>query len=183
MEKHRRVQQILTVADGYRAAGGSTPYEQDQLNIALEREIASIWQSDEVAREKPTPVDEAERGTLIVETVLWTAVPQFLRKLNATMVAHLGPTKELPLDAAPIKFASWMGGDRDGNGFVTPNVTREVCLMKRMKAANLFRSDLQRLQGEVSITHGSKELMELIGSTDVDVREPYRAFLKKVCVL
>jgi phosphoenolpyruvate carboxylase len=182
LEKHRKVQQILTVADGYRAAGRASPYEQDQLNAALEREIASIWQSDEVARLKPTPQDEAERGTLVVETVLWTAVPQFLRKLNATMTAHLG--KGLPLDAAPIKFASWMGGDRDGNGFVTPNVTREVCLMKRMKAANLFKSDLTRLRSELSITHGSQELMDLIGTSEGAVREPYRAFLDTVrCIV
>lgn len=178
LEKHRRVQKILTTADAYSAAGRATPFEQQQLNNALEREIASIWQSDEVARTKPTPQDEAERGTLVVETVLWTAVPMFLRKLDATMKAHLG--KGLPLDAVPIKFASWMGGDRDGNAFVTPNVTREVCLMKRMKAANLFRADLKRLQAELSITHCSQEISDIVGD---GVREPYRRYLDLVSAL
>lgn len=177
LDKHRRVQGILTTADGYRAVGRTTEYEQQELNQSLEREIASIWQSDEVAREKPTPQDEAERGTLVVETVLWKSVPKFFRKLSATMNTHLG--KGLPLDASPIKFASWMGGDRDGNGFVTPNVTREVCFMKRMKAANLFKSDLQRLYGELSIRHCSKEMEDIVGT---GVREPYRVFLKKVCL-
>jgi phosphoenolpyruvate carboxylase len=175
LEKHRRVQKILTIADEYRASGRGTPYEQQELNHAMEREIASIWQSDEVAREKPTPQDEAERGTLVVETVLWTAVPSFLRKLDATMKAHLG--KRLPLDAIPIKFASWMGGDRDGNSFVTPNVTREVCLMKRMKAAKLFQADLTRLRADLSIVHCSREMTDIIGD---GVREPYRKFLDMV---
>jgi phosphoenolpyruvate carboxylase len=175
IEKQRRVQQILTTADGYRSSDRTKPYVQQELNDSLEREISSIWQSDEVSRVKPTPQDEAQRGTLVVETVLWKAVPQFLRKLNATMEAHLG--KGLPLESAPIKFASWMGGDRDGNGFVTPNVTREVCLMNRVKAANLFMNDLGRLKSELSITHCSDEMEKFIGS---GVREPYRVFLTKV---
>ena len=53
---------------------------------------------------------EAERSTLVIETVLWNSVPSFLRKLNVTMKSELGPEYSLPLDAAPIKFASWMGG-------------------------------------------------------------------------
>jgi phosphoenolpyruvate carboxylase len=176
LDKHRRVQSILTKADALQASSrGPTPYEQEQLNRALEREIASIWQSDEVARSKPTPQDEAERGTLVVETVLWSAVPSFLRKLDATMKTHLG--KGLPLDAAPIKISSWMGGDRDGNSFVTPNVTREVCWMKRNKAALLFREDLKLLRAELSIGHCSQEMIDIIGT---GVREPYRVFLTKV---
>jgi phosphoenolpyruvate carboxylase len=176
LDKHRRVQSILTKADALQAsARGPTPYEQEQLNRALEREIASIWQSDEVARAKPTPQDEAERGTLVVETVLWTAVPSFLRKLDATMKVHLG--KGLPLDAAPIKISSWMGGDRDGNSFVTPNVTREVCWMKRIKAARLFQEELAILRAELSIGHCSQEMVDVIGP---GIREPYRVFLTKV---
>lgn len=164
----------MTKADGYRKAGRTTPYQESQLNDALHREISSIWQSDEVSRIKPTPQFEAERGGLVIETVLWEAVPQFLRKLDATMKDSLG--KGLPLDCAPIRFASWMGGDRDGNPNVTPDVTREVCLMKRYRAAELFEKDIQRLQNELSITNCSDELRALVG----DVREPYREYLAPV---
>ena len=172
LDKQHRVQLILTQADALR--GRTTPYQQDQLNQALEREIAALWQSDEVARSKPSPQEEAERGTLVVETVLWDAVPVFLRKLNATMMAHLGSDRGLPLDAAPIKFASWMGGDRDGNPNVTQQVTREVCLTKRVKAATLFQRDLIRLKGELSITKCSDELWARVNPA---AREPYRDFL------
>lgn len=172
LDKKQRVEQILTQADLYRDIGRTTPYQQDELNDALHREIASMWQSDEVSRAKPTPVDEAERGTMVVETVLWEAVPQFLRRLDATMEASLG--KGLPLESAPIRFASWMGGDRDGNPNVTADVTREVCLAKRSKAASMFSKDVAKLHSELSITNCSDELRAVVGTSP----EPYRALLQ-----
>mmetsp|Transcript_14998 Transcript_14998/g.21224 ORF Transcript_14998/g.21224 Transcript_14998/m.21224 type:complete len:999 (-) Transcript_14998:129-3125(-) len=173
LDKQRRVQSLLTLADRYRTSGAATPYKQAELNDALYREISSIWLSDEVAREKPTPQNEAARGTLVVETVLWETLPQFLRKLNATLVDTIG--KKLPLDAAPLKFASWMGGDRDGNPNVTSTVTREVCLTNRITAATLLHRDLITLESELSITNCSQELRDIVGD---DEREPYRCFLE-----
>lgn len=174
LNKKRRIHEILAQADGYRMTGRTTTYQQAQLNDALNREIASIWQSDEVSRKKPTPQDEAERGTLVVETVLWEAVPSFLRKLDATMEAYLG--KGLPLKSAPIRFSSWMGGDRDGNPNVTADVTREVCLRKRLKGASLFAKDIKTLANALSITNCSEEMRAVVG----DAREPYRAYLATV---
>lgn len=177
LNKKRRIQEILTQADRYRMMGRTTPYQQQALDDALNREISSIWQSDEVSRVKPTPQDEAERGTLVVETVLWEAVPQFLRKLDATMTEALG--KGLPLESAPIRFSSWMGGDRDGNPNVTPDVTREVCLKKRLKGAKLFSKDIEKLASSLSLTNCSDEMRAVVG----DAREPYRAYLTSVSCL
>jgi phosphoenolpyruvate carboxylase len=112
LDKHRRVQYLLTNADELRSKTTSTPYHRNLVNSALKREIALIWQSDELSRAKPTVQEEAERGTLVVETVLWETVPSFFRKLSATMEDVLGKEYILPLDATPFKFSSWMGGDR-----------------------------------------------------------------------
>ena len=112
LEKHGRVQTVLLEADRIRQSG--TPYERKELDDALRREIASIWQTDEVSRVKPSPQSEAEKGTLVIETVLWEVLPNFLRKLDATMRDRMGGEYGLPLKASPFKFASWMGGDRDG---------------------------------------------------------------------
>jgi len=173
LEKKRRIQKILSQADLYRTTGGASTYLKSQLDNALYREISSIWLSDEVSRVKPTPEKEAEKGTLVLETVIWEALPQWMRKLDATAKEFLG--RGLPLDAAPVRFASWMGGDRDGNPNVKPDTTREVCLRNRLKAAKLFGKDLQQLESELSITTCSDELRSVVG---IDAREPYRALLR-----
>lgn len=177
LDKKRRIQDILTQADWCRDVG-STAFAVQQLDDALSREIGSIWLSDEVSRLKPTPQTEAQKGTLVVETVLWETVPQFLRKLDATLKEFLGPNKGLPLEAAPIRFASWMGGDRDGNPNVQPNTTREVCWSNRSKAATLLAQDLRQLERELSITTCSNELRKALPDTQASEREPYRAFLR-----
>lgn len=56
--------------------------------------------------------EEARGGLAVVENVLWASVPKFLRKLNDVVKSECG--EALPLEIAPIKMASWMGGDRDG---------------------------------------------------------------------
>lgn len=109
LDKHRRIQLMLTKADELRSKGAVTNFEKKSVNDNLKREIALIWQSDELYRQKPSVQEEAERGTLVVEAVLWKALPSFLRKLDATMVDNLGEQYNLPLDAAPFKFSSWMG--------------------------------------------------------------------------
>lgn len=112
LDKHRRIQYLLTKGDDMRAKGVVTKFQKKKVDDALKREIWLMWQSDELSRRKPSVQEEAERGTLVVETVLWEALPNFLRKLDATMIDTLGEEYNLPLEAAPFKFSSWMGGDR-----------------------------------------------------------------------
>lgn len=85
--------------------------------------------------------------------------------------------KKFPVDVAPIKFASWIGGDRDGNPNCTPEVTREVITHQRLRAAKLFLNDLNELYSELAISSRfSKELEELAASVTKsdDAREKYR---------
>ena len=112
LDKHRRIQYLLTEADERRAKGVITKFQKKELDDAMKREIWLIWQSDELSRRKSSVQEEAERGTLVIETVLWEALPSFLRKLDATMTDTLGEKYGLPLEAAPFKMSSWMGGDR-----------------------------------------------------------------------
>ena len=170
LAKHQRVRNILESFD----RPDHTPYEIRQLNRQLHSEIASIWESDELRRSKPTPVEEAMGGLNIVENVLWHAVPSFLRKLDDVSQMELG--KPLPLSVAPIRLASWMGGDRDGNPNVTPSITSEVCSLSRSTAARLFLSDIRTLHQELSVRSASPELLQYAGGA----REPYRYVLKEL---
>eukprot|EP00578_Thalassiosira_sp_NH16_P026819 CAMPEP_0181095118 /NCGR_PEP_ID=MMETSP1071-20121207/10353_1 /TAXON_ID=35127 /ORGANISM="Thalassiosira sp., Strain NH16" /LENGTH=1026 /DNA_ID=CAMNT_0023177487 /DNA_START=142 /DNA_END=3222 /DNA_ORIENTATION=+ len=183
LEKHGRVQRILNDADSIRETG--TPYKKGLLDDALRREIASIWQTDEVSRVKPSPQSEAERGTLVIETVLWESLPGFLRRLDATMKDAMGERHGLPLTASPFKFASWMGGDRDGNPNVTPDVTREVCLVNRIKAARLLEGDVRELMSLISGNPPRKsfdsEAMDRVRErSGAESRAPFRSYLHPV---
>ena len=167
LQKHQRIKEILEAMD----RTDLIPYDLQQLSKQLQSEIASIWESDELRRSKPTPVDEARSGLAIVEEVLWHAVPQFLRKLDDVAQRELG--RPLPLDIAPLKLASWMGGDRDGNPNVTPEITLEVSVLSRLLAAKLFRKDIVSLKEQLSLKSGSAELRAATNNA----REPYRALL------
>jgi phosphoenolpyruvate carboxylase len=146
--------------------------ERQRVEQRLEQLIAQAWHSDVIRKQRPTPLDEAKWGFAVVENSLWHAVPEFLRQFDEKLVQHLG--ENLPLDATPVKFTSWMGGDRDGNPFVTSEITREVMLLSRWKAADLFLGDIQELVSELSMVKCNDQVRELAG----DEHEPYRAILK-----
>jgi len=141
----------------------------------LEQLIAQGWHSDVIRKQRPTPLDEAKWGFAVVENSLWQAVPEFLRELNESVKEYLD--EGLPIDARPVHFSSWMGGDRDGNPFVTHSITREVMLLSRWKAADLYLGDINELVAELSMTKCNDALRALAGEEE---HEPYRAVLKRV---
>lgn len=151
-----------------------TPGERQQVRERLRRLIAEAWHTEEIRRTRPTPVDEAKWGFAVIEHSLWQAIPNHLRKVDKSL--HDATGLRLPLEAAPIRFASWMGGDRDGNPNVTAAVTREVLLLARWMAADLFLRDIDALAAELSMQHASSALRERVG----DSAEPYRAVLKQL---
>ncbi|ONK66264.1 uncharacterized protein A4U43_C06F5910 [Asparagus officinalis] len=133
--------------------------DREMLIEDLKREVTSLWQTDELRRHKPTPVDEARAGLHIVEQTLWQAVPHYLRRVSAALKKHTG--RPLPLTATPIKFGSWMGGDRDGNPNVTSKVTRDVSLLSRWMAVDLYIREVDNLRFELSMNRCSDKLAGL----------------------
>ncbi|WP_122448450.1 phosphoenolpyruvate carboxylase [Pseudomonas viridiflava] len=148
--------------------------ERAQITSRLQRLIAEAWHTEEIRRIRPTPVDEAKWGFAVIEHSLWHAIPNYLRK--ADHVLHAATGLHLPLESAPIRFASWMGGDRDGNPNVTAAVTREVLLLARWMAADLYLRDVDNLAAELSMQQASDALRASVG----DSAEPYRAELKRL---
>ena len=146
--------------------------EREKVETRIADLIAQAWHTEEIRSERPTPVDEARWGFSVIENSLWEAVPDFLRELDDRLQKDYSVS--LPLDAAPVQFSSWMGGDPDGNPFVTSKVTEQVLLLARKRAAKLFTMDLDRLQVELSMFDCNEELRNLVG----DVNEPYRALLR-----
>ncbi len=148
------------------------PFEQDKLRGRLRRIIEEIWSTNEVRDERPTAVDEARWGFAVIENSLWQAVPEFLRHLDRLCSRRLG--QNLPTECRPFRFYSWMGGDRDGNPNVTHAVTREVLLLGRWMAAELYLRDIVSLGGDLSMSAASPELLAQLPG---DSSTPYRDLL------
>jgi phosphoenolpyruvate carboxylase len=151
------------------------PWQRDNAREDLRRIISSIWGSSEIRRNQPTPQQEAAGGNAVLESVLWDAVPAYLRKLDSQ--CRLTLNRRLPVDCTPITFASWIGGDRDGNPNVTPEVTMEVVLQQRVRAARLFMNDLYGLLTELTIASRFSPAMEELAASiknSPHEREKYR---------
>lgn len=149
-----------------------TPPETYRIQRRLMQLIALAWHTNEIRVARPTPIDEAKWGIAIIENSLWKAVPDFCREINFQLEKHFGVQYNVEL--APVRLSSWMGGDRDGNPFVTAEVTRKVLWMNRWKAADLFLKDISDLAEELSITQCTPEYRAKYG----DHVEPYRTVVK-----
>jgi phosphoenolpyruvate carboxylase len=153
-------------------SGNISERESKRVKERIADLISQAWHTEEIRTVRPTPVDEARWGFSVIENSLWEAVPEFLRELDDYL--HTNFDTALPLNAKPVQFSSWMGGDRDGNPFVTSSLTQEVLLRARRRAAILFRDDLDQLYSELSMNQCNLALREQVG----DVKEPYREILK-----
>ena len=147
-------------------------HQRKQVERRIAELISQAWHSDEIRSSRPTPVDEAQWGFSVIESSLWYAVPDFIRKLDHQLESHF--SINLPVNSVPVKLASWMGGDRDGNPFVTSKVTQEVLLLARKRAAALFESDISQLYVELSMLECNQALRDYVGK---EAREPYRALM------
>ncbi|WP_412057528.1 phosphoenolpyruvate carboxylase [Bartonella sp. DGB2] len=150
--------------------------EHQILFDRLRQLIAQAWHTNEIRQQRPSPLDEAKWGFAVVENSLWEGVPRYLRTLNKQLYDHFQYT--LPIDSAPIRFITWMGGDRDGNPSVTAGITRRTLFLSRWKAIDLFLQDIQTLISELSMTNCSDALQALVGETGRT--EPYRFILKQL---
>ncbi len=169
-QKYHRIAALLDRRDH----PGLSDRDKAGLEQALRREIVAIWESDEIRREQPTPLDEARSGLVVIEQSIWNVLPGVLRDLDAALETYCG--QGLSLDAAPIRFGSWIGGDRDGNPNVTPEITRRVCLMARSMAADLYWREIDELRRELSMVRAN----DMVNQLARNAHEPYRVLLRQL---
>src|SRR4051795_6409787 len=183
IDKLRRVAALLAEPDSARRTR------------RLEEAVELLWLTDEIRIEPPEPTDEARNVVYYLEGLSGGALPDVLEELRDRLVP-LG--LELPPDVRPLRFGSWVGGDRDGNPHVTPATTREVLTLQAVHGTRLLRTLVDRLRRELSVSDHvssvSDELTERIGLVlpglpEVEPRyrrlnaeEPYRLFLTCVHV-
>ncbi|MBN9601927.1 MAG: phosphoenolpyruvate carboxylase [Afipia felis] len=144
----------------------------------LRRCVLTLWQTNLLRRSKLTVLDEVQNGLSFYDYTFLKQLPLLLNLLEDRLGAD-ADGKEL---ASFLKMGSWIGGDRDGNPFVTADVLRGTLQMQCERVLNFYLDELQKLYGELSlardIVHASEELLALNGrSPPVSAhrdREPYR---------
>ncbi|MFN2456089.1 MAG: phosphoenolpyruvate carboxylase [Pyrinomonadaceae bacterium] len=134
---------------------------------AMAREITALWQTDEIRRRQPTVTDEIKMGLDYFPTVIVNTLPQ----VYTEMASAFNETYNLDWQAqqlpAVIRFGSWIGGDRDGNPYVTAGTTREALLMARHTILDYYIEALDRLQEQLSSSvHQANVAAQLRASLD-----------------
>ena len=100
--------------------------------------------------------DEMRQGLSYFHETIFSSLPVFQRRID-TALKNIGQPM-LPLEHNLFHFGSWMGGDRDGNPFVTPETTREVVITARLSAVNLYFQQMEQLMFDLSTWRCNAEL-------------------------
>ncbi|MBO4208500.1 phosphoenolpyruvate carboxylase [Micromonospora echinofusca] len=167
--------------------------DEGPSNRRLAELLDLMWQTDELRLDRPDPTDEARNAIYYLRDLYGDAAPRVLDDLADTL-RSLGV--ETSPTARPLTFGTWIGGDRDGNPFVTPHVTREVLLIQHEHGLQATETAMEALINEVSVSRRLRGVsLDLSASlaADLDVlpevaarfrrvnaEEPYR--LKARCV-
>ena len=146
LEKHRRIYRRLVDLESPRW----TPRERQALISGLQNEIDLLWNTGELRLAKPTVPQEVFWALHFFNETLFDSVPDLLEKLEwALAESYPGESFQVP---PFFQFGSWVGGDRDGNPFVTNEVTRNTLLENRLTVLRRYHRRLGELVRALSIT-------------------------------
>ena len=145
MFKRRRIGDLLEKLDAIPLPAA----ELDALESALLAEITALWQTDDVRSARPTVRDEVRMALDYFEASLFATIPVLYTEIAAALDAEYPPAPLLPtpysLLPVLVRFGSWIGGDRDGNPFVTAATTAEALTMSRDLLLDFYLSALSNL--------------------------------------
>ena len=125
----------------------STGADQRRIDRRIDEILDLIWQTDEIRRDRPTPEDEATSAIFFLDALFQDVLPGVF-DLYAHEMSRLG--FDLPPRHAPIHFGTWVGGDRDGNPFVTPEVTERVLAAQHEHAVRNMIEAIEQLAARLS---------------------------------
>jgi phosphoenolpyruvate carboxylase len=161
-----------------------SPQERESLQQEIYAEIATLWQTNEILTEKPTVLDEVKSALYYYRRSLLKAIPRLMQDMEIALDDYFGAdgNKMLP---PVIRFRSWIGGDRDGNPFVTPEIMTEAYKLQSEIALETYIADmdlmvqrLSQLGDRTLLTQNFRdELQRLFATYGIPERfpdEPYR---------
>jgi phosphoenolpyruvate carboxylase len=187
------LRKIFITLDAYNEAENyKNPYAQEEIIKKLKYQLQILWKTDEVRRTKPTVQDEIRNGIYYFRQSLFTAVPTIYRYMERALARHYPEAKiETP---EFLTFGSWIGGDRDGNAFVTHQTTVNALLMQTRAVLYEYEKRVFELSNQLTqssyIADIDQEVINKATIIDSDLQEmvfhrrsdrhkdePYRRFL------
>ena len=144
------------------------PPEANALYERLREEIVSLWQTDETRLRHPSVLDEVRNGLYYFDNTLFDLVPQIYDELRLAL-ARFYPDVQFRIPSF-LRFGSWIGGDRDGNPFVTIAVTEETLREHKARAIMLYQRAIDRMHGHLSVSARYGISSELAASLQADAR-------------
>jgi len=146
------------------------PAEQARIWELLMAQVALLWQTSELRSNRVTVQDEVLKGVYFFSDLLFDSIPRLCETIQRGF-GTLDPDAEMI--APPVSLGSWIGGDRDGHPFVTPQVTRETLEQHRQAALGRYRREINSLYTVLSSS-------ERIARVPVALRRWTRAQLRSV---
>ncbi len=141
-----KLTEIANLIEARSASGRSAT---ERIDRRVDELIDAIWQTDELRRDQPDPVDEARSILYFLDEILREGVPELLTEMDLVM-RSIGAA--IDDSAPPLRFGSWVGGDRDGNPNVTTATTMAVLDLQRSRALRLLISEVEALSSELSVS-------------------------------
>ena len=143
--------------------GAENSFVSQKYDEDIYASITLLWQTDEIRSRKITVNDEVQRNMFFFREVLFFVISDFYKQLNYIFRKEINNNFTTP---AFIKFGSWVGGDRDGHPFVTPELTKETLINHRKTIIALYQKELNQLYGKLSsslrMIGADKKLFEIV---------------------
>ena len=123
----------------------STPSQRSQLAETID----VLWQTDELRVGRPEPLDEAMNALYYLDDLFKLTIPEVLNDFK-NEIKRLGV--DLPLDARPLSFGSWIGGDRDGNPNITASITESAMVLQVGHSIRVTIAAMDELRQMLSVS-------------------------------
>ena len=145
------------------------PSELEQIKQELYEEVTAFWLTDRSRTSQLEVTDEVRTGLFFIENYFWDVLPKIYSCLDDALARYYPGIK---VQHAWLKLASWIGGDRDGNPFVTTPITAETLRLHRGLAVEHHRRELQDLSRRLSLS-GKRITVPGSLSAWLDTRRPF----------
>ncbi len=126
-----------------------TPVERDSAITGVFNQIVLLLNTDDVRTTEITVKDEVRNGLYFFMSTIWDLVPGIINDIEDAIEKYYGERIQI---ASPVKYRTWIGGDRDGNPKVTPEVTRYALVENRKTAVELYKRAMLEIRKELSIS-------------------------------